>query len=385
MNRKKKQSSLLTLLNSVETTPAFILDEQTLRQNLVRLNDIHLKSSAKILFSIKALPLEFILQLSQQYLQGFSVSSLFEARLATDIAQQETEIHYTSPGLRPMEFKELSRLCSKLSFNSLQQYSRHAAIRENSFSMGLRLNPKLSFVNDQRFDPCRIHSKLGVEFKQIQNLPENIQGFHFHTVFSAYSYKPLEIVVDAIEKHFRTELSDLNWINLGGGYLINQIAEQDRLIDMINYLAMQYDIEVFLEPGKAIVGNAGYMVSSVVDRFRSDGKDIVVLDSSVNHNPEVFEYQKPPQLLDHESGCEYSCVLVGSSCLAGDVFGEYRLKAIPEIGDRFIFSNVGAYSLIKANRFNGYNLPDIYTINKGGLVKYRTYSYAEYRDQWRSN
>lgn len=56
---------------------------------------------------------------------------------------------------------------------------------------------------------------------------------------------------------------------------------------------------------------------------------------------------------------KYEVILAGCTCLAGDVFGEYRLNEPLKVGDKVVFKNVGAYSLIKANRFNGYALPSM--------------------------
>jgi len=124
-------------------------------------------------------------------------------------------------------------------------------------------------------------------------------------------------------------------------------------------------------------------VTSVIDCFTADGKNIAVLDTSVNHNPEVFEYQRSPELVDAYSYGKQSSLLVGSSCLAGDIFGEYQFENRPRVGDKLIFSNVGAYSLIKANRFNGYNLPDIYWLdNSHKLLPIKQSHYQDYRKQW---
>jgi len=107
------------------------------------------------------------------------------------------------------------------------------------------------------------------------------------------------------------------------------------------------------------------------------------LDTSINHNPEVFEYQRQPELLEADYKGRYTCILVGSSCLAGDVFGEYQFKVMPKVGDRLVFSNVGAYSLIKANRFNGYNLPDIYLLDRQHkMILIKQSTYQQYREQW---
>jgi len=68
--------------------------------------------------------------------------------------------------------------------------------------------------------------------------------------------------------------------------------------------------------------------------------------------------------------------------LAGDVFGEYQFSKPIAVGDKVVFKNVGAYSLVKANRFNGYNLPDIYRYQDLLLKKLKHYPYQDYRQQW---
>jgi carboxynorspermidine decarboxylase len=52
------------------------------------------------------------------------------------------------------------------------------------------------------------------------------------------------------------------------------------------------------------------------------------------------------------------------------------------LGDKVVFTNVGAYSLIKANRFNGCNLPNIYVYNNQQIKKMKHYNYQDYRQQW---
>ena len=49
----------------------------------------------------------------------------------------------------------------------------------------------------------------------------------------------------------------------------------------------------------------------------------------------------------------------GSTCLAGDIFGTYKLPVALEVGQRVVFEEAGAYSLAKAHRFNGVNLPQV--------------------------
>jgi len=131
-----------------------------------------------------------------------------------------------------------------------------------------------------------------------------------------------------------------------------------------------------------VVGSAGYLLTTVIDSFVSDGKTIAILDTSVNHNLEVFEYQRQPELYEHDVKGNYPAILAGCTCLAGDVFGEYRFNKPLSIGDKLVFKEVGAYSLVKANRFNGYNLPDIYLYQDQQMKKLKQYNYQDYRQQW---
>ncbi len=345
-------------------TPAMVFDQQRLEHNLQRLMELKQASGCKLLYSIKALSVPKVLQAALPYVDGFSVSSLTEARLARTIAPESCEIHLTTPGLRVDECAELSRLCSHVSFNSLSQKERTETLL-NGASLGLRVNPKRSFLDDERFDPCRKYSKLGIDINQLERQPLDgkIEGLHCHTVFSCTRMEPLLQTVERLQTLLQNNARQLGWINLGGGYLYPQMTEMRRFTRLVQQLRYNFDIDVYIEPGKAVVGDAGFLVSQVIDGFKSDDKPVVIVDSSVNHHPEVFEYQKAPQLYTPESG-DKNVLIAGSTCLAGDLFGEYSLAQIPRIGDHIIFQNVGAYTLVKANRFNGYPLPKLYWMTK---------------------
>lgn len=369
------------LKNACLETPALVLDETEITDSLQILAELRRQSGCKVLYSIKSLPLSSVLATAKPYVDGFSVSSLFEARLAREILGDAGGIHLTTPGIRAEELPELAQLCTHISFNSLNQYQRFAA---SAPSPGLRVNPKLSLVEDDRYNPCREYSKLGASIDEVWQSPylEQLRGLHFHTNFGATGYAPLIQTVEKIECYFKDKLANLAWLNLGGGYLCNEIKDSQVLITVAKTLMDRYGLTVYIEPGKAVVGKAGYLLATVIDLFTSDGKTIAVLDTSVNHQPEVFEYQLPPVLHEHDRGGAYHAQLVGCTCLAGDIFGDYRFGQPLRLGDRVVFKDVGAYSLIKASRFNGYNLPAIYWYRHGQLKKIKQYDYEDFRQQW---
>lgn len=372
------------LKDSVYSSPAFVLDEIEVARALKMLARLRDQCGCKLLYSIKALPFSAVMNIAKPFVDGFSVSSLFEARLADEVLSGQGSIHLTTPGIKQDEVDELSSLCSHISFNSLTQYQHYCETAGAQASIGLRVNPKLSFLHDDRFDPCRQHSKLGVAIEELSHSIrlDQIQGLHIHNVFSTVDFAPLIKTVEQLRQYLGIGLVELEWLNLGGGYLFSQIEDHRPFVELVKRLKNDFGLEVYIEPGKAIVGQAGHLVATVLDSFVSDRETVVILDTSINHNPEVFEYQRQPELHEHDPAGQYTAILAGCTCLAGDVFGKYHFKEPLEIGDKVVFNNVGAYTLIKANRFNGYNLPDIYVSNSLRVKKLKHYDYQDYRRQW---
>jgi carboxynorspermidine decarboxylase len=170
--------------------------------------------------------------------------------------------------------------------------------------------------------------------------------------------------VEHLESQLGKVLGNLEWINPGGGYLYDEITMLEPFYQAVNLLKRKYGLDVFIEPGEAIVGNTGYIVSSVVDLFESEDTMLAILDTTVNHIPSAFDYQCQPSVLRSNQYGKYAYLLAGATCLAGDLFGKYRFDTPLEIGSKVTFEFVGGYSLVKANMFNGINLPNIYALNE---------------------
>lgn len=379
---------MTSLLELPLETPAFVYDERAILNQAALLRQAGERSGCRMLYSVKALPFLPLLQTLAPVLDGFSVSSLFEARLAA--LAGGGALHLTTPGLKAAEMAEICQLCDTLAFNSLEQFQRLAGGLSRGTSPGLRVNPGLSFLADQRYDPCRPHSKLGVPLPELErqlagqsNFAQALRGLHVHNAFSSRSFEPMTRTFERLEATLLHRLPNLEWINLGGGYLFQRDEDLEELCRISRRLTRDYGLRVLFEPGKGLVGEAGYLVASVIDVFISDGKTIAVLDTSVNHIPEVFEYQRRPEPGWDEPASGETAILAGCTCLAGDLFGEFRFPRRPALGDRLVFRDVGAYSLIKANRFNGYNLPAIYAWHDGlELRLLKQYSFGEYLHQW---
>ncbi|MBP7402619.1 MAG: carboxynorspermidine decarboxylase, partial [Clostridia bacterium] len=78
----------------------------------------------------------------------------------------------------------------------------------------------------------------------------------------------------------------------------------------------------------------------------------------------------------------YTYRLAGTTCLAGDVIGDYSFDAPLRAGDRVVFEDMAHYTMVKNNLFNGVRLPSIalYT-ESDGLRVLRSFGYDEYRNR----
>jgi len=367
-------------------TPAFVFDVGALLEDAQAARTAVCDADTRLLFTMKSYSVAAGLKHIAGKVDGFAASSLFEARLARRILQRHQSLHVTTPGLRPDEIAPICELADCLSFNSIPQWQRFRDIATARLSCGLRINPQLSFVEDPRYDPCRERSKLGVPLDQLRALIRQaprqlagINGIHFHTNCDSEDLAPLLTTVEHILETLDPLFDQIEWVNLGGGYLFDDPRHTEALAQAKVLLQARGTYRVYMEPGASIVRRAGRVVTSVVDLFTSGGQQVAVLDTSVNHMPEVFEYQFEPDVVGDSDAAEYAYLLAGSACLAGDLFGAYRFDAPLEIGARIIFPDMGAYSLVKANMFNGINLPTIYVLSESGaLEQVKRFSFEDF-------
>jgi carboxynorspermidine decarboxylase len=361
--------------------PAYIYDLDFLTKNALSLREILEKNNCRFLYPLKPCSLQVVLKTLEPLVDGFEVSSLFEARLASSISRKP--IHYTSPGLCVEELPELVELCAAISCNSLTQLKMATGICPVE-KLALRINPQLSFVKDERYDPCHSFSKLGVPLSNLVNalkedeqLAESFSGITFHTVCEEEGFMPLEKTIDALIPLFDEFGEHWQWISFGGGYLFEKEEEYGILAAQCQRV-QEYGLKVFMEPGAVTVSESASLAVEVIDIFSSSGQEIAVLNSSVNHLPEAFEYNyKYPMTEESENG-QHQYILAGNTCLAGDVFGRFTFDEPLRIGDFLNFQDCGAYALVKAHMFNGVNLPVIYTKSEGKLSLIKEFNYRDF-------
>lgn len=372
-------------MKSTISTPYFLVDETRLVQNLEILRQVADQAGCKILLAQKAFSMFSCYPLLRRYLAGSTASGLYEARLGKEHFGGET--HVFSPAYKPEEFEELLTYADHFVFNSPRQLQKFGpAAKAAGKAVGLRVNPECSTQEGHAiYDPCAPGSRLGTTLANFdESLLPLLDGLHFHTLCEQNS-DDLETTVAAFEEKFGKYLHGLKWINLGGGHHITRKDyDRERLMRIVKHLKDTYQVEVYLEPGEAVVLNAGFLVTSVLETLHN-GMDIAILDTSAAcHMPDVLEMPyRPPLQNSGESGEKaYTYRLGGPTCLAGDVIGDYSFDAPLNEGDRLVFEDMALYSMVKTNTFNGMPLPAIVWRDANGQEKLvKAFGYEDFKNR----
>ena len=363
-------------------TPCFVVDEKRLTDNLEILKDVSERAGCKILLAQKAFSMFYAYPLISKYLAGTTASGLYEARLGKEKFGGET--HVFSPAYREDELQEILKYADDIVFNSPAQVKKYAQKAKSlGKSVGLRVNPECSTQEGHAiYDPCSPGSRLGTT---LGNFDESIlpllDGLHFHTLCEQNS-DDLETTAKAFEEKFGKYLKDMKWLNFGGGHHITRKDyDREKLISVVKHFREKYDVEVYLEPGEAVVLNAGFMVSTVLETM-NNGMDIAILDTSAAcHMPDVIEMPYRPPLMNSGEPNEkaFTYRLGGPTCLAGDVIGDYSFDEPLKEGDRVIFEDMALYTMVKTNTFNGMPLPSIlYRKSDGEIITVKTFGYEDF-------
>lgn len=367
-------------------TPCYVIDENIIEENCKVLADVMKKTGCHVLLAQKAFSNFALYPLIGKYLSGTTASGLYEARLGRE--EMGRENHVFAPAYKDEDMDELVKICDHIVFNSISQLERHKEKCRN-VSIGIRVNPEFSTQDGHEiYDPCGKGSRLGVTANLLRNADlTGIDGLHFHTLCEQNS-DDLKKTLDVVEEKFDFLLRKVKWVNFGGGHHITRKDyDVELLCDCITHIKEKYNVKVYIEPGEAVALNAGYFITTVLDKVKNSGITCLILDGSAAcHMPDVLEMPYTPPLSEgsiiETPEKEFDYRLGGNTCLAGDIIGNYRFDHDVQIGERLTFCDMAIYSMVKNNTFNGIPLPSIYSMDRNGdcrLIK--TFGYNDFKER----
>lgn len=373
-------------------TPAYVIDEKMLIHNLEILHKVEEDTGCHILLAQKAFSAYAEYPLIGKYISGTTASGIYEARLGAECMGKEN--HVFAPAFTDEDMDELVNICDHVVFNSVSQLKKHKArCIAAGVSFGLRVNPEFSTQGDHAiYDPCAPGSRLGVTLKNLKAALEEepdvlsgMEGIHFHTLCEQNS-DDLEATLKAVEEKFGFLMKDMKWVNFGGGH---HITREDYNIETlekcISHVQKKYDVQVYVEPGEAVALNAGYLVTTVLDKVENGITTLILDASAACHMPDVLEMPYTPPLRDglkisDIDGGEFRYRLSSYTCLAGDIIGDYQFSREINVGDRLVFEDMAIYSMVKNNTFNGIPLPDIVIMDSDGECKvWKHFGYEDFK------
>lgn len=369
------------LLNEPET-PYFLIRESDLRRNLARIHEVRCGSGVKVLLALKCFSTWGAFPLLRGDLDGTAASSPYEARLGREFFGGESHVY--SPGFSPEDLKEMAPHVDAVVFNSLSQLDSLRGLVPPLVSVGLRFNPDASYSSFPLANPSRPDSHLGVRLPEFEARGEcEIDGALFHMNCDNDDFPAAARLIDHVSDRFAPVLDRVQWVSLGGGIAFTSDSYPiPDLVRTLEQFAGRHGVQLYLEPGEAVVSNTTDLVVTVLDIVQTaQGQPAAIVDSATEtHRLDTLIYSEPARVEGAVDDGRYPYTIASRSCLAGDHFGIARFDDPLQVGDRLHLLDSGGYSMVKMNWFNGLRMPSIYCQRSdGGIELVAEFGYEDFR------
>ncbi len=356
--------------------PYYVLDEMRLVENYTRLKKAFsfFYDRFIIAYSYKANYVPYMCKKLHKLGAYAEVSSRLEYDLACRLISSRSKVIFNGPVKSysdlevTLKNKSIVNLDSFYEIDHVKKYCRTNP--RATVNVGLRLNFAMSGEKGLRFKTSRFgfcyeNGDFEKAISKIKGIP-NVKIICLHAHFSTKT-RSLSIFKEITSRLCEIALQILNgkvqYIDIGGNFgrapkEMNQLKfpsfdEYARIIigELKKYITIQFKPYLIIEPGIALVGDAYDFVCNVVEVKKVRNKRFIVLDGGVhNIKPTMHKFNIPVRVFDRKgsikSGNDYTYQVVGYTCMETD----YLIKNFkgPEIkiGDFFVFSNVGAYTIV---------------------------------------
>lgn len=357
-------------------TPFYLIDKSLLLPNLEKIAWLRQASGVKCLLALKCFATWSVFDFMAEYMDGSTSSSLFEVLLGHEKFPGET--HAYSVAYADHEIDQVLECSDKIIFNSIGQLTKFAG-KSHGHIRGLRVNPGVSTSEFDLADPARPFSRLGEhDPAAIDSVADQISGLMFHNNCENDSFERFDEMLMLIEDRFGAVIHKMNWVSLGGGiHFTGEGYPLERLAARLKGFAETFGIQVYLEPGEAAITGAATLEVTVLDTMHN-GKNLAIVDSSIEaHMLDLLIYREPAKISPNIGDEEW--MICGKSCLAGDIFGEFRFAAPLQAGDRLSIQDAAGYTMVKKNWFNGVKMPSIAIRELDGTTRMvRDFDYSDF-------
>lgn len=361
-------------------TPYFMIDESKLINNLEKAKKLKDISGAKLVLALKCFSTFGTFDTIKPYLDGTTSSGPYEVQLGYEEFGGET--HAYSVGYSKQDIDAVKGMSDKIIFNSLSQLEAHYDACKNAASLGLRINPERSMAGQDLANPTRPYSRLGVKQALLDTaVLDKVDGFMFHMNCENKDADAFIAILDHISSTFSSYLDQLKWLSLGGGIFFTYPDYPiEKLALALKAFSEKHDIQLYLEPGEAIITRTTDLVVSVIDIVENEKKTAIVDSATEAHRLDTLIYDEPASVKEATDSGKFPYVIGSCSCLAGDQFCETQFEQPLKIGQKLHLMDSAGYTMVKLNWFNGLKMPSIYYQRIDGSIELlNSFTYKDFK------
>ena len=354
-------------------TPAYVIDFDRVRENFLRLHNA-IKCPHVIAYAYKANYEPELVRMLANLGSGATVPSAFGVMLArwARVPPDRTVLVGPSPSL-----EDLREAVSFGAIISVESASEARAIKKlGRANVMIRVNPGIEAGAHPSLATGKKGSKFGIPPREALEIYKSLKGemrtlgFHVHIGSQILSAEPFKAALDILSD-LAENAGGVDIIDLGGGIGIPYSSNENPFpLEEYAYIVCDYmnrlGTTLFLETGRYIVADAGYLLTRV--NYIKEMGDLkwVLVDAGMNDLIRPALYGARHEIICDSNSEKEKYLVGGPVCESADFFGEYELPKLRE-GDLIAFKNVGAYGFSMASRYNLRPLPPVIAIEKGNF------------------
>ncbi len=361
---RSKRDELLTL--AADETPAYVYDIdsiQTAAQSLLAM-----KSVDRVLYSVKANANPDLLRHIEKFGLDFECVSPQEIdRLCEILPNFDVSRILFTPNFAPRdEYVRAFERGVTVTLDNLYPLQQWPDVFEGH-DVFVRLDPGQGRGHHEHVRTAGVHSKFGIPLFELDELRELVAasgvcvvGLHAHSGSGVHNPQAWCEVAERLLQV--TELlGTIRYIDLGGGLGVPEKPGDDafpleELDQLLGKVKIAYpDIELWLEPGRYLVAQAGVLLAQVTQTKGKGDVRYVGIDAGMNSliRPALYgAYHEIVNLTRVDAPATDLVTIVGPICETADRLGSDRLLPPCEENDVVLIANVGAYGYAMSSHYN---------------------------------
>jgi len=355
-------------------TPAYVYSSAMVRDRFVRLDEALTDVPHRIHYTLKANSNAGLLRLLKELGAGVDVVSGGELFRALRLGFTGDDIVFGGVGKTDRELREAVQAGVKLvnaeSLAEVRSLDRIAGEEGTTARVGLRVNPEVTVDSSHRYIKTGERgAKFGIPFDEVlevariaASLPNvALHGLDMHIGSQLFRIDPY---VDGVERltglldAIRSEgIDTLRYLDIGGGLGVSYSDEVSpdlgRFARALVKRVVPTGLTLLMEPGRFIVGNAGVLLTRVLYRKHSGGRDFLITDAGMTELIRPSHYDAYHRIESvRPNGQSMTADVVGPICESGDFLALGREMDDAAAGDLLAVHDVGAYGYVMASNYN---------------------------------